>query len=450
MRPLARLVGVAAASALLAGCAPSVDTDQARLCRIALPALWPNAERFVDLSQSAFPDGRGLRIDFQTAPPSKGSPFITCAFKAPGRPKRAEDIVSIETNAETLGPVRLYMLERFWLGTPEGRAADPAPLGDVSRLPDIPPAAAYLLQQIIDGLPLAGVYALVAAAYSLIYGLVGRINLAFGAFVAAGGYALAIAAALIAPQWPLALAALGTAFALATSAVWGRASSAHIFERLRGATGQQNLVASIGLALAMSELMRLADGPRLAWVSPMFDQPAAVVRAGDFLVTATPMALIVSLAALTAGLALILGMRRTLFGKRWRAMADDALAASMCGISPQAIFRASFALASALAGLAGALMTLSYGAIGYADGMGIGLKALVAAVLGGIGSIEGALLGGVILGLAEALWSGYFAADYRDAAIFALLVMLLTLRPFGLLGARDAGQLFSLRLNRHI
>ena len=450
MRPLARFVGIAAASGLLVGCASSVDTDQARLCRIALPALWPDAERFVDLSQSAFPDGRGLRIEFQTEPPSKGSPFITCVFKAPGRPKRAEDIISIQTNGETLGPVRLYMLERFWLGTPEGRAADPAPLGDVSRLPDIPPAAAYLLQQLIDGLPLASVYALIAAAYSLIYGLVGRINLSFGAFVSAGGYALAMAAALIAPQWPLAVAALGTAFALATSAAWGRASSAQVFERLRGATGQQNLVASIGLALAMSELMRLADGPRLAWVNPMFDQPGAVARAGDFLVTATPMALIVSLVALTAGLALIVGVRRTLFGKRWRAMADDALAASLCGISPQAIFRVSFALASALAGLAGALMTLSYGAIGYADGMGIGLKALVAAVLGGIGSIEGALLGGVILGLAEALWSGYFAADSRDAAIFALLVMLLTLRPFGLLGARDAGQLFSLRLNRHI
>jgi branched-chain amino acid transport system permease protein len=259
-----------------------------------------------------------------------------------------------------------------------------------------------------------------------------------------------MAAALIAPQWPLALAALGAAFALATSAAWGRASSTHVFERLRGATGQQNLVASIGLALAMSEFMRLADGPRLAWVSPMFDQPGAVARAGDFLVTATPMALITSLAALTAGLALIAGMRRTLYGKHWRAMADDPLAALLCGISPQQIFRASFALASALAGLAGALMTLSYGAIGYADGMGIGLKALVAAVLGGIGSIEGALLGGLILGLAEALWSGYFAADYRDAAIFSLLVMLLTLRPFGLLGARDPGQLFQLRLNRHI
>ena len=92
------------------------------------------------------------------------------------------------------------MLIRYWLATPEGRAADPAPLGDLSGAPTLPPALAYALQQAINGLPLAAVYALLAASYSLVYGLVGRINLAFGQIAAAGGYAAALGAVLTATQ----------------------------------------------------------------------------------------------------------------------------------------------------------------------------------------------------------------------------------------------------------
>ena len=312
------------------------------------------------------------------------------------------------------------------------------------------PQIAYGVQQVLDGLPLACVYGLVAAAYSLIYGLVGRINLAFGAFVAVGGYSLAIAAALLGPQHPIALAALGGVIAVGAAAAWGNATSRLVFEPLRAATGQQNLVASVGIALGLSEFLRIATGMHEAWVSPVFNQPAALARAGDFLVTFTPIALIASAAALLGAVALLALMRGTEFGRRWRAFSDDPLAAELCGLSPQATYRQSFALACALAGLAGGVMTLAYGAVGYAAGFGIGLKALVAAVAGGIGSIEGALLGGLLVGLGEALWSGYFAVDYRDAALFVALVLLLTLRPAGLFGVTDAGQLFRSHLNRHI
>jgi branched-chain amino acid transport system permease protein len=446
------LIAAIAAFAAFAGCAAIVETDQARLCRIALPALWPKADRFFALKETEFADGRGLRIDFAMAPPSvEAHPYIECRFDAPGRPRRAEDLVGVVTSDRgPLGDVALYMLQRFWLGTPEGRAADPAPLGDISGAVPLPPALAYALQQLLDGLPLACVYALVAAAYSLIYGLVGRINLAFGAFVAVGGYTLTIGAALLGSQRPLALAALGVLIAASVAAAWGNAASRLVFEPLRSATGQQNLVASVGLALALSEFLRISNGARDAWVSPMFDQPSAIARAGDFLVTFTPIALVAGAAALVGALALVALMRGTEFGRRWRAFSDDPLAAELCGLSPQATYRQSFALACALAGLAGGVMTLAYGAVGYAAGFGIGLKGLVAAVAGGIGSIEGALLGGLIVGLSEALWSGYFAADYRDAALFVALVMLLTLRPAGLFGGHDAGQTFRPHLNRHI
>jgi branched-chain amino acid transport system permease protein len=450
VRAIALLLLAAGMLAALGGCEAIVETDQARLCRIALPALWPEADRFLNLKETEFADGRGLRIDFSTEPSSvEANPYIACHFNAPGRPRRAEDLVGVVTShGPPMGDVALYMLQRFWLGTPEGRAADPAPLGDISGAIPLPPVLAYALQQLLDGLPLACVYALVAAAYSLIYGLVGRINLAFGAFAAVGGYTLTIGAALIGPEWPFALAALGAAVAAAAAAAWGNAASRLVFEPLRGASGQQNLVASVGVALALSEFLRINTGTREAWVGPMFDQPTAIARAGDFLVTFTPIALVAGVAALASAFGLVALMRATEFGRRWRAFSDDPLAAELCGLSPQATYRQSFALACALAGLAGGVMTLAYGAVGYAAGFGIGLKALVAAVAGGIGSIEGALLGGLLVGLGQALWSGYFAADYRDVALFTALVMLLTLRPAGLFGGSDAGQTFRPHLNR--
>jgi branched-chain amino acid transport system permease protein len=126
------------------------------------------------------------------------------------------------------------------------------------------------------------------------------------------------------------------------------------------------------------------------------------------------------------------------FGRNWRAYADDPLGAQMLGVDPSAIFAQTFALASGFAGLAGYVMTMFYGAVGYAYGTTLGLKALVAAILGGIGSIPGAFLGGLLIGVFEAIWSSAFPIDYRDVAIFSLLAILLTLRPGGILGAPES------------
>ena len=114
----------------LAACSTLVETDQARLCRMALPALAPSGATVAILKQREFADGRGLRVDYRLS--GLGAPasprFAECRFKAPGRPERSEDMVSLTTNDGPLSDVRLYMLIRFWLATPEGRAADPAPL----------------------------------------------------------------------------------------------------------------------------------------------------------------------------------------------------------------------------------------------------------------------------------------------------------------------------------
>jgi branched-chain amino acid transport system permease protein len=430
---------LSAALALLAGCAPLLEADQARLCRMALPAIEPPESAIVIQRQSPFPDGRGLRVDYLAGP--AGETFTThyaeCRFAAPGRPRRSQDLVSIETDRGPLNAYQLSILIRFWLATPEARADDPEPLLGARQAWRAPAGLVYGLQQAINGLPLAAIYALLAAAYSLVYGLVGRINLAFGELAAAGGYAASfgvLLAAAFAPWGPLALA---LALAVTTAAAFGIASGRLVFAPLHRASGQQALVAAVGLSLFLQEFLRLTQGGRLRWVNPILNDPFAVARAGDFVAAATPIALLVGAFALTAAAGLLVVMKATRFGRQWRAYADDPLAAELFGIDPKKIFAKTFALASAMAGLSGFVMTIFYGGVGYGASTALGLKALIAAILGGIGSVPGAFLGGLIIGGFEALWSALFPIDYRDVAVYCLLAAVLILRPGGLLGLGD-------------
>jgi branched-subunit amino acid ABC-type transport system permease component len=428
------------AAGLLAGCSPALETDQARLCRMALPALTPEGVASQVLAEDPDPDGRGLVVAFAAAKPGQGFERhqAACRFREPGRPRESRDLVRVSLDGETLSEARLFALVRYWLATPEGRAADPAPLGDASRAPSLPRPAAYALQMAIDGLPPAAVYALLAAAYSLIYGLIGRINFAFGELAAAGGYGAAMTALALAGLPPAPL--LAAAFVMASSVAlgWGFATARCVFIPLRLARGQQTLVATVGLAIFLQELLRIAQGDRTSWMAPVLNQPFALARAPDFVAVANPMTFVASGVALCVALALVMVFRWTRAGREWRAYADDPLAAEMLGVSPAAISARAFALSGALAGLAGAIMTAAFGAVGYALSATLTLKALAAAIVGGIGSLPGAFLGGLIIGAVEAGWSAVFPIDDRDIAVYALLIVFIALRPSGLLGSRDA------------
>jgi branched-chain amino acid transport system permease protein len=420
----------------LASCSEALETDQARLCRMTLPALSPRDAAVSILSQSEDADGRGVALSFRERPGGRQR-AAHCRFRRPGRPLHSNELTQVALDGRPIGATSLYFLIRFWLATPEGRAADPLPLGRIDDLPRVSKTVAYALQQTFNALPSTAVYALLAAAYSLIYGLIGRINFAFGALAATGGYGAAFGAALWvgAPPGYVLLTAglLGVAAALG----WGVACGAWALAPLRGKSGQQVLIATIGLSIFLSELLRLTQGVTPNWVSPVLNAPFGLARAGDFIVTTSADALFSAAVALAAGLALVTGMRFSRFGREWRAYADDALAASLFGVDPDGVFLKTFALASALAGLAGFVMTMFYGGVGYEAGAMLGLKALVAAIFGGVGSVPGALIGGLMLGGFEAFWSAYLPIDYRDVATYALLAVLLALRPGGLLGARE-------------
>ena len=273
-----RIVAAGLALALLSACSQQVETDQARLCRMALPALMPEASRIHVVDQRPHADARGLTIDFTSTLPGEpaASHEAACRFRNPGRPLASRELIGVAIDGEPLAETRLFVLIRYWLGTSEGRDADPAPLGDLSHIPELPGRLAYGLQMAISGLPASAIYALLAAAYSLVYGLMGRINFAFGELAAAGGYAAAMAAIALLGAPPAILLAAAFALAAAVASGWGFASARTVFLPLRHARGQQALVATVGLALFLEELLRLAQGDRSSWMSPILNQPFAL------------------------------------------------------------------------------------------------------------------------------------------------------------------------------
>ena len=193
-------------------------------------------------------------------------------------------------------------------------------------------------------------------------------------------------------------------------------------------------MASVGLAMAIDEFLRLAQGNRPVWASPMLNAPFGLARSDEFVVTSALDALLSGGFAILAGLTLSRSDPITRFGRRWRAYAEEPLAAQLFGVSPRAILAQTFALAGAFAGLSGFVMTMYYGSVGYAAATGLGLKALVAAILGGVGSIRGAS-SAAFWWRFQAIWRACFSVDYRDAS-FRPAGDHAVPRPGGLFGVR--------------
>jgi branched-chain amino acid transport system permease protein len=422
----------------LAGCLGSVDSEQLRLCREVLPALHPDGTLVHEIGAAPAPLGRqGVRIDYDAREPGESARrrFATCGFGGSVFTGRRLDLVAVDTDEGALGEARLTYLKRFWLGA---AVAVPAP-SEAPSVPEVPLAAAYAAQQLLNAAALAASYALLATAYSLIYGLIGRINLAFGDITVVGAFG-ALAAVAVAAGLGLADPVGGITIALTLAAglaaLWSWFTGVSIVAPLhaRHRLGQPILVATVALSIAIQEFLRLSGGAHEHWFPSLFNEALPLARAGAFVVTVTPMQLIIAVAALGAAAAVLRLMARSRFGREWRAFADDPAAAALFGVAPRRLIASTFVLAGALAGLAGWVIAVYYGNIGFAMGTMFGLKALVAAVLGGIGSLPGAFLGGVVVALIEAGWSAYFEIGFRDVVVFSLLIVVFVLRPGGLLG----------------
>jgi branched-chain amino acid transport system permease protein len=295
----------------------------------------------------------------------------------------------------------------------------------------------YFLQQLVNGVSLGAVYGLIAIGYTMVYGIIGMINFAHGDIYMVGAFISLIVLTLLASlgitSLPLALA-LVLLVTVAITALYGWTVERVAYRPLRGAPRLAPLISAIGVSIVLQNYVQLAQGARVKVLPPLITGSMNLSSSDEFNVTISTIQIVIVLVtiALMAGFTWLI--QSTSLGRAMRATEQDMTMAALVGVDVDRTISATFVIGAGLAAVAGLLVTLYYGVIDFYLGFVAGIKAFTAAVLGGIGSLPGAMLGGLLIGVVEALWSGYFSSAYKDVAVFAILILVLILRPSGLLG----------------
>lgn len=282
-----------------------------------------------------------------------------------------------------------------------------------------------LIQQLINGVSLGSIYALIALGYTMVYGIIRLINFAHGDIYMLGAYVGYFATTVLKMSFLPALI-----LAMVVAAVIGVAIERTAYKPLRHAPKIAVLITAIGVSLFLEYGGMILVSPQPRTFPELFT--TQIYNIGGVIVNSQQIVILVISLALMVLLTYI--VQRTKTGKAMRAVSFDADAARLMGIDVDRIISITFAIGSGLAAAAGVLVGVYYNSIDPLMGIMPGLKAFVAAVLGGIGVIPGAMLGGVILGVIEALVSGFISSTFRDAAAFAILIIILLFRPSGILG----------------
>ncbi len=314
------------------------------------------------------------------------------------------------------------------------------------------------LQQLINGIVLGSVYALIALGYTMVYGILGLINFAHGDVLMIGALIAYSAIQLVVGLFPAihgpVLLLIGMAVAIPACMLLSAGIERVAYRPLRNAPRLAPLITAIGVSITLQTLAMMIWGrnyqvfPLTLPADPITLLSLPPIEAGDNLrtVTVTPVqVLIVVVSALLMG-GLTFLVNKTRLGRAMRATAENPAIATLMGVNPNRIITITFMLGAALAAVAGVLVAANYSIAHFYMGFLPGLKAFTAAVLGGIGNLYGAMLGGIVLGIVESFGAGYIGeltggflgSNYQDIFAFAVLIMVLTLRPSGLLGERVA------------
>jgi branched-chain amino acid transport system permease protein len=294
------------------------------------------------------------------------------------------------------------------------------------------------LQQLINGLAVGGIYALIALGYTMVYGVLKLINFAHGDLFTYGGYLGLTLLTSLALQ-----GRVGTATAIAILAimvmglvgVMGVVLERAAYRPLRESPRLSAVVSALGASIFLQNTLMLIYGARVQ-VYPEGILPQVAVSLGGLQVPL--LRILVVLASVVMMTALYLFVQKTKIGIAVRAAAIDQGAARLMGIDVNRVVSLVFLIGPALGGAAGLLVGLYYGQVNFTMGWTYGMKAFTAAILGGIGNIPGAMVGGLLLGVIEALGAAYLSVAWKDAFAFFVLVLILIVRPTGLLGERVA------------
>lgn len=294
----------------------------------------------------------------------------------------------------------------------------------------------YFIQQLLNGLTIGSTYALIAIGYTMVYGIIGMINFAHGEVYMIGSYVAFIVLAALAllgiDSLPILLFGAFAISIIVTSA-YGWSIERIAYRPLRGGNRLIPLISAIGMSIFLQNLMRLSQGSRDI-AMPSLISGGWTLGPDDIGASVSYMQVVIFAVTFIAMTGLTLFISRSRMGRACRACSEDIGMANLLGIDTNKVIALTFVIGAALAAVAGVLLGTYYGVINPYIGFMAGLKAFTAAVLGGIGSIPGAVLGGLLLGVTEAITGGYFSTEYKDVVSFGLLCFVLLFMPTGILG----------------
>ncbi|MCI8661857.1 MAG: branched-chain amino acid ABC transporter permease [Hungatella sp.] len=285
------------------------------------------------------------------------------------------------------------------------------------------------LSYLINGISLGSIYAIIALGYTMVYGIARMLNFAHGDIIMVGGFAIftMVSTLGMAPM-------VGVVTAVAVCTILGVTIEFVAYRPLRGASSLAVLITAIGVSYLLQNLALLIFGSNARQFTSVVNIPSLKLADGRLSISGETMVTIA--ACIVIMIALTTFINKTKVGQAMLAVSEDKGAAALMGINVNRTIAITFAIGSALAAVAGALLCSTYPSLTPYTGSMPGIKAFVAAVFGGIGSIPGALLGGIILGVVENLSKAYISSQLSDAIVFSLLIIILLVRPTGIMGKK--------------
>ena len=298
----------------------------------------------------------------------------------------------------------------------------------------------YFFQQLINGITLGSIYGLIAIGYTMVYGIIGMINFAHGDVFMVGSFISLIVILSLGITGGSGVLVIFLAIvvtlivAMFFTSVWGWTVERLAYRPLRGSFRLAPLITAIGMSIVLQNLVQISQGARVKPLEPIISGGFTLMGEGSTSVQISFMQIIIILTTIALMTGFTMLINKTSLGRSQRACEQDRKMAALLGVNVDRTISLTFVMGAALAAVAGTMFVLYYGVIDFFIGFVAGVKAFTAAVLGGIGSLPGAMLGGLLIGLIETFWSGYFSVEYKDVAAFSILAIVLIFMPSGLLG----------------
>ncbi|KWT66793.1 branched-chain amino acid ABC transporter permease [Hyphomicrobium sulfonivorans] len=298
----------------------------------------------------------------------------------------------------------------------------------------------YFVQQLINGLTLGSIYGLIAIGYTMVFGIIGMVNFAHGDVFMISAF-IALILLILLTQF-LGVTSIGLALLIVLvagmflTALWSWVIERIAYRPLAGSFRLAPLISAIGMAIFLLNFVQVTQGPRNK-ASPSILNNVMTIPMGNGSVTISERQALIFIVTAILLLAFWAIVQKTKLGRAQRACEQDRRMAALLGINVDRTISLTFVIGGALASVAGLMFMSYYGVVSFSDGFTPGVKAFTAAVLGGIGSLPGAVIGGLLIGLIETMWSAYFSIDYKDVAAFSILAIVLIFMPSGLLGRPD-------------